>query len=756
MTVSSGFFNSVNHDRLYDADQMSSIFDGIIEDGVYESIGEAFMVTAYPDANDTVIVGTGRAWFDHTWTLNDTQFSITLSPPNTLLGRIDSIVIDVDRRDSVRKNSIILVEGEYAESPVPPTLANEELHKQYPIANIQVDAGASGPVSQSKITYLVGTDPCPIVTGPLEAFNISNYFQQMESEFEIWFEGVKDILDTNVAMDLQNQINELKNNQTVSDSGEIGDFTILMTSAMIEALKTRGNKMHFSSKAIPQRSYSEVVDITFDYTDPPGSPEHPYTGYRHYSSFSKSFPYNQSFFLPNGTVARVSAAPYYENFSSGEKYGNADGGAFFLDIITQEGVVTTYNSDPISYSVRFAPNDPNMQVTARPDNIYFNGMMVISYDYPVKIVCSMVLPSQRYRYYDIYGEETGLYYGFGVGSCLITITEENVVTFSAPGKVFHIFNTSDSVYNSNDVKTGYILSNTHAFETPNKELVFANSSYNHWKGSNGQMPQIPEQYTENVSTSVIYKVDSAGTLSSTDIVNLWLWLKPGRVNTVELLDTDNYYYTAYASQDGFVYLDLGTDTNVSTRNHFIKINPNDLSYSYYTGTIPGTIYYPEITGEAQYYTNKIVKKRSWSNYKTHSDSDVMTYDPLVLFSSNKTTIDSAILCKLFDINNTLILAAINTGDNCRGIFAGKNGVGFYGENVASSLSNADKINLDRLARNSRRIIETENSITLLFDDSTVEMPKQGDALKPNNSSSSNNARNTSNMYIIKIWYDMED
>ena len=68
MTITSGFFNSVNHDRLYDAEQVSSIFDGIIKDGVYESIGDAFMVTPNSDLNDSIIVGTGRAWFDHTWT----------------------------------------------------------------------------------------------------------------------------------------------------------------------------------------------------------------------------------------------------------------------------------------------------------------------------------------------------------------------------------------------------------------------------------------------------------------------------------------------------------------------------------------------------------------------------------------------------------------------------------------------------------------------------------------------------------------
>lgn len=210
MTVSSGFFNSVNHDRLYDVEQVSSIFDGIIEDGVYESIGEAFMVSPYAEGNDTVIVGTGRAWFDHTWTLNDSQFSFTLSPPNTLLGRIDAIVIDVDRRDSVRANSIVLVEGEYSTTPTKPSLIKEELHKQYPIAYITMPIGTSAPVSQSNIQYMVGTEECPLVTGPLEALNISNYFAQMESEFNIWFDGIKDILNENVAGELQSQIDNLE------------------------------------------------------------------------------------------------------------------------------------------------------------------------------------------------------------------------------------------------------------------------------------------------------------------------------------------------------------------------------------------------------------------------------------------------------------------------------------------------------------------------------------------------------------------
>lgn len=46
MAVTYGFFNSVNGDRKYNADQMSSYFDGLVTDGVYEKIGDALIVKA--------------------------------------------------------------------------------------------------------------------------------------------------------------------------------------------------------------------------------------------------------------------------------------------------------------------------------------------------------------------------------------------------------------------------------------------------------------------------------------------------------------------------------------------------------------------------------------------------------------------------------------------------------------------------------------------------------------------------------------
>lgn len=206
MTVSSGFFNSVNHDRLYDAEQFGSLFDGIINDGVYEHVGDAFEVTPNSDVNDSVIVGTGRAWFNHTWILNNAQYSITLNPPNLVAPRYDAIVLDIDRRDSVRKNSIVVVEGTPASDPQYPSMVNEELHSQYPIAYIRMNPGNSDIISASDITYNVGNSSCPLVTGPLEVINDDNFFSQMnasftefkndlDEEFTTWFEGIKELIE---------------------------------------------------------------------------------------------------------------------------------------------------------------------------------------------------------------------------------------------------------------------------------------------------------------------------------------------------------------------------------------------------------------------------------------------------------------------------------------------------------------------------------------------------------------------------------
>ncbi len=219
MSVTSGFFNSINNDRLYDAKQMAEIFDGIINDGVYQSIGQRFMVN-YAGNGMAVTIGSGRAWFNHTWCKNDNAFVMMLDQGEAVLNRIDTIAIKVDHNNEVRDTNIVLVKGTPAVNPAAPTLTDTANVFWHPIANIYVGKGATT-ISQSNISYRVGIDSrTPYVTGILQVLSIANIVAQWQAEFSEWeqaekndimrwYENLHNQLDENQAIHLQFEIDDL-------------------------------------------------------------------------------------------------------------------------------------------------------------------------------------------------------------------------------------------------------------------------------------------------------------------------------------------------------------------------------------------------------------------------------------------------------------------------------------------------------------------------------------------------------------------
>lgn len=207
MSVTSGFFNSINGDRTYNAQQMSSIFDGIINDGVFANVGTAFSVQA--TTGNTVNVGTGRCWFDSTWLLNDATLPIELDDAEVLLDRIDAIVIEINHSESVRSGSIKVVNGTPSSTPTNPTMTHTDYINQYPIAYIMRSANSDA-ITQANITYTVGSNACPFITGILSVVSIQNIVAQWENEFDTWLDSLSAMLDDNTAANLANQILELK------------------------------------------------------------------------------------------------------------------------------------------------------------------------------------------------------------------------------------------------------------------------------------------------------------------------------------------------------------------------------------------------------------------------------------------------------------------------------------------------------------------------------------------------------------------
>lgn len=211
MAFTCGFFNSENGDRKYNAEQMSAIFDGIIADGVFTTIGDHMAVTA--GTGMQVLVGTGKAWFNHTWNVNDAAYPLTIAASDVTLSRIDAIVLETNHSDSVRLNKLRVVQGTVASSPVKPTLTNSEKVHQHPLAWVTVAPGVTQ-IAASAIENAVGTSACPFVTGIIATTDIDDLFAQWNGEFDEWFDNLKAQLSDNVVANLQKQIDECKKGLT--------------------------------------------------------------------------------------------------------------------------------------------------------------------------------------------------------------------------------------------------------------------------------------------------------------------------------------------------------------------------------------------------------------------------------------------------------------------------------------------------------------------------------------------------------------
>lgn len=282
MSLTYGFYNSANHDRKYNAIQMSSIFDGIIEDGIFMSIGDRFEVTAVGD-DMFVNIGTGRCWFDHTWTLNDAPLPIEIPQSEVILNRYDAVVLEVNSEFSERKNTIKIVKGTPSSQPSYPALINTSTIHQYPLAYVYVEKNVTT-IRQANITSMIGKEKTPYVTCPLDTINIESMVRQWEDQWKKFFEEeTSDMTTTNLhwKTEWENWFNDYSN----TSSEEFNKWAVsqkeivlswfeemkdqLSTDAAINLqnqINTSARWFGFKLKVLSKEEYQRLLDS--DLTDP--------------------------------------------------------------------------------------------------------------------------------------------------------------------------------------------------------------------------------------------------------------------------------------------------------------------------------------------------------------------------------------------------------------------------------------------------------------------------------------------------------
>lgn len=188
MALTSGFFNSVSGDRTYNADQLSSMFEGLISDGIYESVDDAFAVTA--SSGMIVNVGTGRAMLKSKWVKNTAPIAVELTAAHVLLNRYTAVVLRLDI--SNRTISVETIDGEAASTPTKPAIQRTSSYYDLLLAYVYVGAGATA-ITQANIEdQRANTTYCGWVTGIITQVDTSTLFLQWQNAYEQFYAQMVD------------------------------------------------------------------------------------------------------------------------------------------------------------------------------------------------------------------------------------------------------------------------------------------------------------------------------------------------------------------------------------------------------------------------------------------------------------------------------------------------------------------------------------------------------------------------------------
>jgi hypothetical protein len=215
MAENSSFFNSVNGDRKYKAEDFANFFNSFITNGVFPNPSTNVQIMANGDM--TVTVKPGKAWINGYCYFNDADLILPIDVADGVLNRIDRIVLRMDTAG--RAINAIVKKGTFASSPVAPALQRDADGYELGIADIYVGAGVTE-ITQASITdQRLNSDLCGIVNSLIQADTTTLLNQYTEGfkdrensfsqEFQDWFADLQDTLSGDVAGNLLNKINAI-------------------------------------------------------------------------------------------------------------------------------------------------------------------------------------------------------------------------------------------------------------------------------------------------------------------------------------------------------------------------------------------------------------------------------------------------------------------------------------------------------------------------------------------------------------------
>lgn len=238
MTFRSGFWNSIDGDRTYSAEDMAIPFDGVITEGVFANWGDAFKPTVIDGS--TVTIGSGKAWLSKKWVQNNSVYQMPINvsdyasstEPRTVVVCID---LKVEPYYRFAKFSIEEQRNYSSFTDMLNALTDRDTGRNTLVLFAINFAAGDSSIQKTNITNLVGSAWCPYVTAPVQTVTVDDIRDKwdasynalmndvvgnaqskaneaesnFEASFNTWFLTLKNQLNTNQAANLQNQITAL-------------------------------------------------------------------------------------------------------------------------------------------------------------------------------------------------------------------------------------------------------------------------------------------------------------------------------------------------------------------------------------------------------------------------------------------------------------------------------------------------------------------------------------------------------------------
>ena len=246
----SGFFNSLENDRTYDASDIASFLSNFFTNGIFNN---SLKVTANNNMNISIEKGSANI-NGYVYELTD-KLNLNIKTADELLDRIDSVILRLDL--SARNIKLMILDGSLSSEPVPSVITRNNNIYDLRIANISVPANTVE-ITNSMIEDTRFGNECGNVTQAVLSLNTSDLFSQYKECFTNWFENIKNQLSKDSAGNLQNQINNIFNllgtninNYDANHNYNTGDLTIY-NNIIYECIKSTTGKWDITKWSILQ------------------------------------------------------------------------------------------------------------------------------------------------------------------------------------------------------------------------------------------------------------------------------------------------------------------------------------------------------------------------------------------------------------------------------------------------------------------------------------------------------------------------